>query len=60
MTNADVISMVKSGVPEEVVLNAIDQTENVTFNTSPNGLIELAKAKVGKEILKRIQAKSCG
>jgi tetratricopeptide (TPR) repeat protein len=60
MTNGDVISMIKSGVPEEIVLNAIENAEECAFNTSPAGLIELTKAKVGKEILKRIQAKTCG
>lgn len=60
MTNADVISMIKGGVPEEIVLNAIDQAQECAFDTSPNGLIELSKAKAGREILKRIQAKSCG
>lgn len=59
MTNNDVISMVKNGVPEEIVLNAIDEADPCAFNTSPAGLIELTKAKVGKEILKSIQAKSC-
>ena len=60
MTNSDVISMIQGGVPEEIVLGAIDKAEECAFDTSPNGLIELAKAKTGKEILKRIQAKSCG
>lgn len=60
MTNADVISMVKNGVPEEVILGAIDQAQECAFDVSANGLIELAKAKAGKEILKRLQAKSCG
>ncbi len=60
MTNADVISMIKGGVPEEIVLNAIESAGDCAFDTSPTGLIELSKAKVGKEILKRLQAKSCG
>lgn len=59
MTNGDVISMIKNGVAEEIVLNAIDQAGECSFNTTPAGLIELTKAKVGKEILKRIQAKAC-
>jgi len=60
MTNGDVISMIKNGVPEEIVINAIEAAEQCAFNTSPAGLIELTKAKVGKEILKRIQGKTCG
>lgn len=60
MTNGDVISMIKNSVPDEIVLGAIERAEECAFDTSPSGLIELAKAKVGKEILKRLQAKSCG
>jgi len=60
MTNSDVISMTKSGVPEEIVLNSIDQAGECAFDSSPTGLIELTNAKVGKEVLKRIQAKTCG
>ena len=59
MTNDDVISMIKGGVPEEIVINAIENAEQCAFDTSPAGLIELTKAKVGKEILRRIQAKTC-
>ncbi|HVF58353.1 MAG TPA: hypothetical protein VNJ70_00850 [Thermoanaerobaculia bacterium] len=59
MANADVIAMIKGGVPEEIVLNAIDSAEQCAFNTAPTGLIELSKAKVGKEVLQRMQDKSC-
>lgn len=60
MTNSDVIAMVESGVPEEIVLGAIDQAEECNFDISPNGLIKLTKAKISKTILKRLQAKTCG
>jgi hypothetical protein len=60
ITNGDVISMVQAGVPEDVVLTAIDGAERCAFDTSPGGLIELTKGKVGAGILKRIQGKPCG
>ncbi|HEX2642195.1 MAG TPA: hypothetical protein VHU81_04330, partial [Thermoanaerobaculia bacterium] len=60
MTNGDVIAMIKAGVPEEVVLSSIDSAEECSFDTSPAGLIELTKAKVGKGILKHLQGKTCG
>lgn len=60
MANRDVISMVQAGVPEEIVLTAIDDAQSCSFDTSPTGLIELTKGKVGAEIVRRIQGKPCG
>lgn len=60
MSNDDVISMVQAGVPEEIVLTAIDDAERCAFDTTANGLIALTRGKVGAEIVKRIQAKPCG
>ncbi|HET9766794.1 MAG TPA: hypothetical protein VFS60_08095 [Thermoanaerobaculia bacterium] len=56
--NADVIEMVKAGLPEDVILTAIADAENPSFDTSPKGLIELGKAKVSKKIMQRIQARA--
>lgn len=60
MSNDDVISMIEAGVPEDIVLTAIDDAERCAFDTTPNGLIALTKGKVGSEIVKRIQGKPCG
>lgn len=60
MSNEDVISMVEAGVPEDVVLTAIDDADRCAFDTTPTGLIALTKGKVGPEILKRLQARPCG
>lgn len=57
--NADVIAMVEGGVPTEIVLTSIDDAESCSFDTSPAGLIALTKAKVGTDVLKKIQSKSC-
>ena len=43
LTNDDVASMVKSALPEEVILNAI-QSNDTNLDTSANALIALQKA----------------
>jgi hypothetical protein len=60
LDNAGVIEMVKAGLPEEVILTAIDDSEAPAFDVSPKGLIELSKAKVSKKVIQRIQARANG
>lgn len=60
MKNEDVVAMVQGGVPEEIVLQSIDDAAICAFDTSPTGLIALAKAKMSKPIMQKIQAKACG
>ncbi len=55
MGNAAVIQMVEAGLPEEVILNAIDTAPEHNFDVSPKGLIELSTGRVGKSILLHIQ-----
>lgn len=55
LDNAAVIEMVRAGLEEEIILTAIDSAPGVSFDTSPNGLIELAQAQVSKRIIQRIQ-----
>ncbi|SRR6266851_2131542 len=45
LTNADVIKMVKGGLPESVIISSI-QSHQGNFNISPDGLIALHKAGV--------------
>src|SRR5260370_42063767 len=45
LTNADVIKMVKGGLPESVIISSI-QSHQGNFNISPDGLIALHKAEV--------------
>lgn len=59
INNSDVIAMVEGGVPEAVILTAIEDAQQCAFDTAPAGLIALTKAKVGKTVLQAIQAKSC-
>jgi hypothetical protein len=50
LTNQDVISMVKSALPDSVVLSAI-KASDTDFDTSPAGLIALKKAAVSSKVM---------
>ena len=50
LTNADVISMVKSGLPEAVIIGSIKTSEN-NFDISAKGLIALQKASVPQKVM---------
>ena len=50
MTNADVVEMVKAGLPESTIILAIQQSEP-NFDTSPKALIELSKQGISQKIL---------
>ncbi len=55
LTNDDVVSMVKSSLPEDVILNAI-QANETTFDTSAGALIALQKAGVGSKVMNAMLA----
>jgi len=59
MTNADVIKMVQSKLPESVVIAAI-QSHSSKFSTSPTDLIRLQKAGVTEAEMNAILAASSG
>ena len=50
LTNEDVVSMVKSAMPEEVILNAIQANDN-NFDTSAEALIALKNAGVSAKLM---------
>jgi hypothetical protein len=50
LTNADVVKMVKSGLPASVISNAI-QANETDFDVSANGLIALQKAGVPQAVM---------
>jgi hypothetical protein len=56
LNNASVIEMLQAGLPEEVILTAINSAQRTSFDVSPKGLIHLAEAKASKKLLQRIQA----
>lgn len=55
MNNAAVIKMVRAGLPEEVILTAINSAPQAQFDVSPQGLISLSEANVEKNVILRIQ-----
>jgi hypothetical protein len=57
LTNADVIKMVKGGVPEPVIVSAI-QASKGKFDTSTNALIAMQKAGVTQAVMDAIIASS--
>ncbi|MGB8770855.1 MAG: hypothetical protein WCC92_14650 [Candidatus Korobacteraceae bacterium] len=50
LTNADVVKMVKAGLPERIILREI-QLSRTEFSTSPAALMELKKQGVSEGIL---------
>ncbi|MBI3371796.1 MAG: glycine zipper 2TM domain-containing protein [Betaproteobacteria bacterium] len=56
MTNDDVIKMVKGGLGEATVLQAIDAAE-AGFDTSPDGLVKLKGGGVSDAVIQRIIAR---
>jgi len=56
MTNDDVIKMVKGGLGEATVIQAIDAAD-ANFDTSPDGLVKLKQGGVNDTIIQRILAK---
>ena len=59
MTNDDVIKMVKGGLGEATVLQAIDTAEP-GFDTSPDGLVNLKQGGVSDAVIQRLIAKKSG
>jgi hypothetical protein len=50
MTNADIVKMLKAGVPESIIVRAI-QGSGTTFNTSADALIDLRKHGASEPVL---------
>jgi hypothetical protein len=50
LTNADIVKMMKAGLPESIILREI-QMSNTDFATSPAALIELKKQGASERIL---------
>lgn len=53
MTNEDVIKMVKGGLAEATVMQAIDAAEPA-FDTSPDGLVKLKQGGVSDKLIQHI------
>lgn len=59
MTNDDVIKMVKGGLGEATVIQAINGSEP-KFDTSPDGLVKLKQGGVNDRIIQQILGRSPG
>ena len=59
MTNDDVIKMVKGGLSDAIVMQAIDGSE-AGFDTSPDGLVKLKAGGVSDAVIQKILAKKSG
>ena len=59
MTNDDVIKMVKGGLGEATVIQAIDGAEP-GFDTSADGLVKLKQGGVSDAVIQRIMARKSG
>jgi len=55
MVNDDVIKMARAGLPESVIVTAIQSAENRQFDVSPNGLVALKTAGVSDATIAAMQ-----
>ncbi len=55
MTNQTLIEMAKAGLTDENLMLAIDDADDVSFDTSPKALIALAKGGVSKTVIAHLQ-----
>lgn len=53
--NYAVIEMVRARLPEEIVLKAIEDAPQPSFDVTPQGLIQLSQASVSQNIILRLQ-----
>ncbi|MDP9120727.1 MAG: hypothetical protein M3O15_05060 [Acidobacteriota bacterium] len=60
MDNAAVIRMVRSGLGQDIVLQAIESAPHCAFDVSANGLVALSEAKVDAQIIRRMQQIAAG
>ena len=57
MTNQALMDMAKAGLTDENLMLAIDDAEEVSFDTSPSALISLAKSGVSRDVIAHMQKK---
>ena len=58
MSNQVLIDMAKAGLTDENLILAIDAADATDFDTTPNGLIALAKGGVSKNVIAHMQKKT--
>ena len=60
MNNAQVIQMARAGLPNDVILTAIETAPAHDFDVSPQGLIALSEAQVDHRIIQKLQEIATG
>jgi outer membrane lipoprotein SlyB len=60
LTNDDVVKMVRGGLSEATVIQAIDSAAEPAFDTSPDGLIRLKQGGVSEAVIQRMLARQGG
>jgi hypothetical protein len=58
MNNQTVIDMAKAGLTDENLMLAIDAADSADFDTTPDGLIALAKGGVSRNVIAHMQKKA--
>ena len=58
MTNQTLMEMAKAGLADENLMLAIDDADEVSFDTSPTALIALAKGGVSKNVIAHMQKRA--
>jgi len=58
LTNQTLIEMSHAGLTEENLMLAIDDAEEVSFDTTPNALIALSKAGVSRNVIAHMQKRA--
>jgi hypothetical protein len=58
MTNGTLMDMARAGLTDENLMLAIDDADDVAFDSSPNALIALAKAGVSKNVIAHMQKRA--
>lgn len=55
MNNQTLVSMAQAGLTDENLMLAIDNADDIAFDTTPEGLISLAKGGVSKNVIAHMQ-----
>ena len=58
MNNQTLLSMAQAGLTDENLILAIDDADDVSFDTSPNALITLAKGGVSRNVIAHMQRRA--
>jgi len=58
LNNQTLLSMAQAGLTDENLILAIDDADDVAFDTTPNALISLAKGGVSRNVIAHMQRRA--